>query len=135
MSEEKKGITSMSLENRVFEVPESFRKKAWIKSIDEYRAMWQQSVDDPDTFWGKIASEFTWEKKWDKVYASDFANANIKWFVGGKTNITLNALDRHLATRGNQPALMWEGNDPSEDRILTYKDLHAEVCKAANVLK
>ncbi|HPQ68216.1 MAG TPA: acetate--CoA ligase [bacterium] len=135
MSEEKKGITSMSLENRVFEVPESFRQKAWIKSIDEYKAMWQQSVDDPDAFWGKIADEFTWEKKWDKVYATDFTDASIKWFVGGKTNITLNALDRHLATRGDQPALMWEGNDPSEDRILTYKDLHAEVCKAANVLK
>ncbi len=135
MSEEKKGITSMSLENRVFEVPESFRQKAWIKSIDEYKAMWQQSVDDPDAFWGKIADEFTWEKKWDQVYATDFTNANIKWFVGGKTNITLNALDRHLATRGDQPALMWEGNDPSEDRVLTYKDLHAEVCKTANVLK
>jgi len=135
MSEEKKGITSVSLENRVFEVPESFKQKAWLKTMDEYKAMWQQSIDDPEAFWGKIADEFWWEKKWDKVADWDFVEGHIKWFQGAKTNITINALDRHLETRGDQPALIWEGNEPGEEKTLTYKELHAEVSKFANVLK
>ena len=135
MAEEKKTITSMSLENRVFEVPENFRKKAWIKSMEQYQKMWKESVDEPEKFWGKVGEEFWWDKKWDKVCSWDFTNAVIKWYEGARTNITVNALDRHLEKRGNQPAIIWEGNEPGEGRILTYKDLHAEVCKFANVLK
>jgi len=133
MAEEKKS----SLEGKVFPVPDNFTKKAYVNSIEQYKKMWQRSVDDPEGFWGDIASEFWWAKKWDKVYNSsyDLANFGIKWFEGGKTNITYNALDRHLATRGDQPAIIWEGNEPTESRTLTYKQLHAEVCKFANVLK
>ena len=135
MSEEKKGITSMSLENRVFEVPESFKEKAWIKTMDQYKEMYDKSIDDPEGFWGEIADGFWWEKKADKVADGDFTEAKIKWFAGAKTNITINALDRHLETRGDQPALIWEGNEPGEEKTLTYKELHAEVSKFANVLK
>jgi len=135
MAEEKKGITSVSLENRVFEVPESFRKKAWISSMDQYKKMWQESVDHPDAFWGKVADEFWWDKKWNKVSFWDFKTATIKWFDGAKTNITVNALDRHLKTRGDQPAIIWEGNEPGEEKTYTYKELYEEVCKFANLLK
>ena len=135
MSEEKKTITSVSLENRVFPVPDSFREKAFIKSMDQYKKMWQRSIDDPDGFWGEIADTFWWEKKWDKVVDYDFTKGKIAWFIGAKTNITYNALDRHLETRADQPALIWEGNEPGEQRTMTYKDLHKEVCKFANVLK
>jgi acetyl-CoA synthetase len=133
MAEEKKS----SLEGKVFPVPENFTRKAWLTSYQQYKEMWKRSVDDPNGFWGEIAEGFWWAKKWDKVNSSsyDLANFGIKWFEGAKTNITYNALDRHLATRGNQPAIIWEGNEPTESRTLTYKELHAEVCKFANVLK
>ncbi|MCP4119638.1 MAG: acetate--CoA ligase [Desulfobacteraceae bacterium] len=132
---DKKTITSVSLENRVFPVPDSFRKKAYFKSMDEYKKMWKESVEDPAGFWGKIADEFVWEKKWDKVCDWDYKKAYIRWFEGGKTNITLNALDRHLETRSDQKAIIWEGNEPGEEKTYTYKELHAEVCTAANALK
>ncbi|NLH50934.1 MAG: acetate--CoA ligase [Myxococcales bacterium] len=124
-----------NLEGKVFPVPELFKKKAYINSIEMYKKMWEESVNSPDTFWGKIAEEFWWAKKWDKVYNCDYNTVNLKWFEGGKTNITYNCLDRHLATRGDQPAIIWEGNEPGEEKTLTYKQLHAEVCKFANVLK
>ena len=135
MSEEKKTITSVSLENRVFPVPDSFRDKAYIKSMEDYKEKWQRSIDDPEGFWGEIADNFWWEKKWDKVMDFDYTKGKIAWFIGAKTNITYNALDRHLETRGDQPALIWEGNEPGEEKTLTYKELHAEVSKFANVLK
>ena len=135
MTEEKKTITSVSLENRVFPVPDNFKEKAHITSMDEYKKMWTESVEDPAGFWGKIAEEFVWEKKWDKVCDWDFKEAYIRWFEGGKTNITLNTLDRHLATRGDQAAILWEGNEPGEEKKFTYKELHAEVCRFANALK
>jgi acetyl-CoA synthetase len=135
MAEEKKTITSVSLENRVFPVPDSFRDRAYIKSMEQYKKMWQESVDDPSGFWGKIAGEFTWTKKWDKVCEWDYKKAFHQWFIGGKTNITLNCLDRHLAARGDQPALVWEGNEPGEEKTFTYQALHAEVCRFANALK
>jgi len=132
MAEEKKNL----LEGKVFPVPEHFKAKAHVKSMEEYKKMWEQSVNQPEEFWGKIAEEFWWAKKWDKVYDASFAgDVNIKWFTGAKTNITYNALDRHLADRADQPALIWEGNEPDESKTYTYKELHAEVCKFANVLK
>jgi acetyl-CoA synthetase len=135
MAEEKKTITSVSLENRVFPVPDSFREKAYVKSMEQYKEMWQRSIDDPEGFWGEIAEEFWWDKKWDKVADYDYDEAKIAWFVGAKTNITYNALDRHLKDRGDQPAIIWEGNEPGEEVTYTYKELHAEVSKFANVLK
>ena len=124
----------------IYPVPENFRKTAYIKSYDEYKKMWKESIDNPDGFWGKIAEEYvTWFKKWDKVadynYGKTADTLSIKWFTGAKLNVSYNCLDRHLEKRGDQVAIIWEGNDPNETKKFTYKELHAEVCKFANVLK
>lgn len=107
-----------------------------IKSLDEYKEAYRESIENPDKFWGKIAETFKWHKKWDKILEWDFINPKIEWFRGGKLNITENCLDRHLADKGNQPAIIWEPNDPAKKtRTFTYKELHREVCRFANVLK
>ncbi|MEL6865867.1 MAG: acetate--CoA ligase [Bacteroidota bacterium] len=107
-----------------------------IKNLDEYKSVYQRSVENPEAFWAEQAETFTWKKKWDKVLDWDFRKPDVKWFVGGKLNITENCLDRHLETRGDQTAILWEPNDPSQDfKTYTYKELHAEVCKTANALK
>ena len=107
-----------------------------IKSFDEYKAVYKKSVDDPEGFWGDVASSFFWRKKWDKVLEWNFTEPNVKWFIGGKLNITENCLDRHLGTLGSTPAIIWEPNDPEEHhRVLTYRDLYNKVIQFANVLK
>jgi acetyl-CoA synthetase len=98
--------------------------------------MYKRSIDDPDGFWAELAEEFHWRQKWSKVRQFDFKDKiSIQFFTGGQTNICYNALDRHLARRGNQIALLWEGNEPGEDDEMTYNQLHAAVCQFANVLK
>lgn len=124
----------------IYPVHEHFRKTAYIKSYDEYKKMWKESIDNPDGFWGKIAEEYvTWFKKWDKVadfnYGKTANDLYIRWYTGAKLNVSYNCLDRHLEKRGDQVAIIWEGNDPNESKKFTYKELHAEVCKFANVLK
>jgi acetyl-CoA synthetase len=105
-------------------------------SFDEYQKAYDKSVADPEGFWAEKASGFNWKKKWDKVLEWNFDEPKVEWFKGGKLNITENCLDRHLATRGDQVAFIWEPNDPSEaNKSITYKELHAEVCRFANVLK
>ncbi len=125
--------------DQMFSPPAAFSERAWIKSLDQYKKMYQRSIEDPDGFWGEIASEFHWFKKWDKVRDYNFdrreGKIHIEWFAGGKTNITYNALDRHLATRGDQVAIIWEGNEPTETREITYRELHEQVSRFANVLK
>jgi len=107
-----------------------------IKSLDEYKEVYKRSVDDPEGFWAEQAETFTWSKKWDKVLDWNFKEPDINWFVGGKMNITENCLDRHLETRGDKVAILWEANDPNApSKTYTYKELHAEVCKTANALK
>jgi len=107
-----------------------------IKSADEYKAAYQKSISDPEGFWSEVASQFYWRKPWDKVLEWDFKTPTIKWFQGGKLNITENCLDRHLEKLANTPAIIWEPNDPEEHhRVLTYRDLHAKVVQFANVLK
>ncbi|QJW89514.1 acetate--CoA ligase [Spirosoma taeanense] len=107
-----------------------------IRTFEEYQAAYQKSVDDPESFWAEIAQEFLWRKPWTKTLQWNFEEPNVKWFIGGKLNITENCLDRHLATRGDQPAIIWEPNDPSEASVtLTYRMLHDQVCRMANVLK
>lgn len=122
-----------------FHAPDQFRENAWIKNMDEYKAMYKESVDDPDAFWAKIAEEFYWEKKWDKVrdynYSISKGPVFIEWFKNARTNITYNCLDRHLATRGDQTALIWEGNSVGEDLEISYSQLHEKVCRFANALK
>ncbi|MCA1751371.1 MAG: acetate--CoA ligase [Flavobacteriales bacterium] len=107
-----------------------------IKSFDDYKAKYKASVDDPEGFWADIAGHYKWQKKWDKTLEWEFKTPSVKWFQGGKMNITENCLDRHLETRGNKLALIWEPNDPKERFIrYTYRELHEKVCKFANVLK
>jgi acetyl-CoA synthetase len=126
---------SVKGEEIVYEPTEEFRQRAHIKSLDEYRSMYERSVKDPEAFWGEIAKEFTWFKQWDMVRDFDLLKAEIKFFEGGRTNIAFNCLDRHLQSKGDQVAIIWEGNDPAEEQRLTYKELHAEVCRFANVLR
>lgn len=107
-----------------------------ITSLEQYQQVYRHSVEDPEGFWADIAESFTWYKKWDKVLAWEFKTPDVKWFIGGQTNITENCLDRHLAERGDKTAILWESNDPAEpNRRLSYRDLHAEVCRFANVMK
>ncbi len=107
-----------------------------IKTPEDYQKYYQQSVEDPEGFWAEQAESFVWKKKWDKVVEWDFSTPNIKWFLNGKLNITENCLDRHLEERGDQTAILWVANDPSEGSIsYTYKELHAEVCRVANMMK
>ncbi|GAB3957245.1 acetate--CoA ligase [Spirosoma harenae] len=107
-----------------------------IRTFDEYQTAYQKSVDDPEAFWAEIAQNFQWRKPWTKTLQWNFTEPNVKWFVGGKLNITENCLDRHLAERGDQPAIIWEPNDPNEAGVtLTYRMLHDQVCRFANVLK
>jgi len=122
-------------ESKIYPVPEQFAKTAHINS-EQYEAMYQQSIEDPDSFWAAQAKEFLdWTKDWDKVQEWNFDTGNIRWFEGGKLNVSYNCLDRHLDTRGDQVALLWEGDDPTVDKKITYRELHEEVCKFSNVLK
>ncbi len=107
-----------------------------IKSFEEYQEAYQKSLENPAAFWGEIAKNFTWKKKWDTVVDWEFKTPNIKWFEGGKLNITENCIDRHLATKGEQAAIIWEPNDPEEKtRVVTYNRLHKRVCQVAQMLK
>jgi acetyl-CoA synthetase len=122
-------------ESKIYPVPSEFAKNAYINS-ERYEAMYKQSIEDPDVFWAEQAEEFLdWTKTWDRVQDWDFRSGKIKWFEGGKLNVSYNCLDRHLETRGDQVALLWEGDDPEVDKKITYRELHEEVCKFSNVLK
>jgi len=132
---ERKTITSMMDEKRVFKPSEEVVKQAYIKSMDEYKKLFKRSMDDPEGFWGEMAEQLDWYKKWDKVLVEDFKEAKHEWFVGGKLNVCYNCVDRHLKTwRKNKAALIWEG-DIGDSKTLTYQQLYYEVCKFANVLK
>lgn len=107
-----------------------------ITSFEEYQKTYQLSLDQPEQFWAGIAENFQWRRKWDKVLSWNFTEPDIKWFEGAKLNITENCLDRHLEKNGDKPAIIWEPNDPHKESItLTYKVLHEQVCRFANVLK
>jgi acetyl-CoA synthetase len=107
-----------------------------IHSFQDYQEQYKKSVDDPESFWAGIAGELQWRKKWDKVLTWDFNKPEVKWFAGGKLNITENCIDRHLPARAKQTAIIWEPNDPKAEALhITYQQLYEEVCKAANMLK
>jgi len=128
-------ITSMMAEGKVINPPEKLSKKAYIKSMAEYKKIYQQSIDDPEAFWAKMAEQLDWFKKWDKVTVDDFKEGKHEWFVGGKLNVSYNCLDRHLNTwRKNKAALIWEG-DIGDSKTVTYQELYYQVCRFANVLK
>src|SRR5260370_15298284 len=126
-------IESHLVEKRVFKPRRDFAKNARIKSLAQYQRMYRESIRQPAKFWAREASELVWRTRWKKVleWKAPFA----KWFVGGKLNISENCLDRHLTgPRRNKAAIIWEG-EPGDKRILTYQQLHHEVCRFANVLK
>src|SRR5690606_31345923 len=107
-----------------------------ISTTTDYEQEYKRSVEDPEAFWAEVAQDFVWKKKWDKVLEWDFHKPEVKWFIGGKLNITENCIDRHLPQRANQTAIIWEPNDPKdESKKITYQTLHDEVCRVANMLK
>ena len=127
------GIVNVMKETRLFPPPPEFSAKARIKSMEQYRDMWERAKNDPEGFWGEYAQELHWFKPYEKVleWNEPFAT----WFKNGQTNISYNCLDAHLTTwRRNKVAYIWEG-EPGDVRVLTYEMLHREVCKFANVLK
>jgi acetate--CoA ligase len=122
-------------ETQVHETKPEWKERAWIDA-QTYEAWYRESVEDPDGFWGKHGKRIDWFKPYTKVKNTSFeGNVSIKWFEDGELNVSYNCLDRHLEKRGDQVAIIWEGDDPNEDRKITYRELHAEVCKLANVLK
>ena len=125
--------------SEIYNPPEIFSSNSLIKSMDEYKNKYQRSLDDPDGFWAEEAEKFVWFDKWDTVRQFNYdvrkGRISIEWFKGGKTNIAMNCIDRHLETKGEQTAILWEGNEPGENRSLTYNQLHSEVCRFSNVLK
>ncbi|MGR9043960.1 MAG: acetate--CoA ligase [Gammaproteobacteria bacterium] len=105
-------------------------------TAETYHAMYQRSIAEPETFWAEQAERFLdWIKPWDNVMAYDYPHGYIRWFEGGQLNVSYNCLDRHLKTRGDQIAIIWEGDNPEKDKKITYRELHEQVCKFANVLK
>jgi len=107
-----------------------------LRTFADYKKAYKKSIKDPEAFWDEVASTFTWQKKWDKTLEWDFKKPEVKWFQGGKLNITENCLDRHLDTLGNKTAIIWEPNDPDEEsRYITYRQLFVKVSHFANVLK
>ncbi len=123
-------------EIKTYQVPEAITKNAHINN-EQYLEMYQQSIDHPDTFWAEQAEAFvSWYRPWDKVQSCDFSgDVSIKWFEGARLNVSYNCLDRHLEKRGDQVAILWEGDDPDVSKEITYRELHEEVCRFANVLK
>lgn len=123
-------------EEKIYPVPKEFSAKAHINN-KQYQQMYQQSVSDPDAFWGEQAEQFVdWYQSWDKVMDCDYSgDVSIKWFQGAKLNVAYNCIDRHLKTRGDQTAIIWEGDDPSVDKKIIYRELHEQVSKLGNVLK
>ncbi|MEX0951271.1 MAG: acetate--CoA ligase [Gammaproteobacteria bacterium] len=122
-------------EVKIHPVSDAAAKHAHINR-EQYEAMYRRSLEDADTFWAEQADQFlSWDKLWDKVQDCDFTTANIKWFINARLNISYNCLDRHLEKRGDQTAIIWEGDDPAESKHISYRELHEQVCRFANVLK
>jgi acetyl-CoA synthetase len=139
MAEEKGNVEAVYIEKRVFEPIQEFVDKAYIKTMDEYKQLYKRSIEDPQGFWSEMADEFLdWYKKWDGP-AEEYSfkdDIYLRYFAGGKLNVTYNCLDRHLNTwRKNKAALIWQGEPLDESVTYTYQELHREVCKFANVLK
>ena len=122
--------------DKIYDIPASWQGKAWIDA-KTYQAMYQRSVDDPVGFWGEQGKRIDWIKPYTTVKNTSFApeNVSIKWYEDGTLNVSANCIDRHLASRGDQIAIIWEGDDPTQDERITYRQLHDRVCRFANVLK
>src|SRR4051812_46900993 len=123
------------MSDKIYDVPPEWKKRAYVDDA-KYREMYARSVKDPEGFWAEHGKRIDWIKPFTKVKNTSFdGNVSIKWFEDGTTNVAVNCIDRHLAKRGDQVAIIWEGDDPKDDKKITYKELHAAVGKLANVLK
>jgi acetyl-CoA synthetase len=124
------------MSEKLYPVPPEWKKRAFVDEA-KYREMYKRSVDDPEGFWAEQAKRIDWIKPFSKVKNTSFAapNVSIKWFEDGTLNVSANCIDRHLEKRGDQIAILWEGDDPSEHRTITYRELHREVCTFANAMK
>ena len=123
-------------ETKKFPPSKAFVDQAYIKSRAEYEKMWKESVDDPEKFWGDMASNLFWFKKWLKVNREDFSKGEIEWFIGGKTNISYNCLDAQIEKgKGDKVAILFQGEPEDDVKKLTYKEMLTLVSKFANVLK
>jgi len=121
-------------ESTLHPVPANFADA--IINAEKYSAMYQRSIADPDGFWGDLASEFlSWDKPWDSVSNCDLTTGHAEWFAGGKLNVSTNCIDRHLPDRADQTAIIWEGDNPEDSKLITYAELKSHVCKLANALK
>src|SRR5271166_6413706 len=127
---------SCTMADTIYPVAPEWSKHAYVDAA-KYKAMYASSVNEPDQFWGEHGKRIDWIKPFTKVKNTSFDphNVSIKWFQDGTTNASLNCIDRHLAERGDQTAIIWEGDDPNESKHITYKELHDQVCRLANVLK
>ena len=124
------------MQEKIYDVPAEWAKRAHIDAA-KYRTMYDASINDPDAFWGEHGKRIHWMTPYKRVKNVSFApgNVSIKWFEDGTTNAAYNCIDRHLPARANQVAIIWEGDDPSESKLITYRELHNEVCRFANVLR
>ena len=122
-------------ESAVYPVPEQWKENAWINQ-DRYKAMYQQSIENPDQFWAEQAAEFLqWESPWQTVRDVDFSKGEATWFGGGKLNVAVNCIDRHLAKRADQTAIIWEGDEPTDDKKISYREIYDNVSRLGNVLR
>ena len=124
------------MSDKLYDIPPEWTKRAFINEA-KYRAMYDRSIADPEGFWAEHGKRIHWMKPFSKVKNATFGpgNVSIKWFEDGKTNAAYNCVDRHLAKRADQTAIIWEGDDPKDSKKITYRQLHDEVCRMANVLK
>ncbi|MCH7479556.1 MAG: AMP-binding protein, partial [SAR324 cluster bacterium] len=122
------------MSDQVFPVPSNFPRPGTLDNAG-YEKMYRESVENPEKFWAAQAERIDWIRKWDKVLEHDFPKGRHEWFIGGKLNVSHNCLDRHLEKSGDTVALIWEADDPKVSKTLTYRELHREVCRFANVLK
>ena len=124
------------MSDKIYDVPAEWKSRALIDGA-KYKEMYARSIKDPDGFWAEQAKRLDWYKAPTKIKNTSFApdNVSIKWFEDGTLNCAYNCIDRHLEKRGDQTAIIWEGDDPKDDKKITYRQLHAEVCRFANVLK
>ena len=122
-------------DSKIYDVPGDFAQNAHLNET-QFQELYEQSITDPEGFWSEQAEQFlSWEQPWSKVLDWDYSKGHIRWFEGGKLNACYNCVDRHLERRGDQTALIWEGDDPADDAHITYQELHENVCRMANVLK
>ena len=129
----------MTDSNDLVQPPLAASENAHLKNMEEYQTMYQKSIDDPEGFWAEVADEFHWYSKWETVRGYNYDRRDgpisVEWFKGAKTNVCYNCVDRHLESRADKTAIIWEGNEPGEDATISYRQLHEQVSRFANVLK